>query len=165
MMLLIGYRGKALPLSQGQEGLLCQAAKLSLRRMHANSRMGVSLLLTDDRTIHTLNRDYRGVDAATDVLSFAFREWNEDEIPPAPPRTSGRRGAAMLYMLGEIIISTERALAQAGEYGHSIERELAFLTVHGMLHLLGLDHEAEDDRVAMEKLQRQILMALGLPRR
>ena len=111
--------------------------------MQGNPRAEISLLLTDDLTIHALNKAYRGIDAPTDVLSFPL---SEDDA------------------LGDIVISMERAVAQAAEYGHSFERELAFLVVHGMLHLLGMDHMTEDERRSMEKTQRQILAVMGLPR-
>ena len=151
--------------------LLRQAVGFSLLRMKADIRAEVSLVLTDDRGIQRLNRLYRGIDRATDVLSFAF---DDDRAAPgsdsAPYAQVGAasgtdRQTQRPAVLGDIVISTERAAAQALDYGHSIEREMAFLTVHGMLHLLGLDHETEDDRVRMEKLQRQILRAMGQPRR
>lgn len=91
----------------------------------------VSVSFVDDETIHVRNREYRGVDKPTDVLSF--------------PLTDGKPGAEDILdgsvMLGDIVISGDTALRQAKEYGHSIEREVCFLTVHSMLHLLGYDHE------------------------
>ena len=112
----------------------------------------VSVTLTDDAHIHELNRTYRGIDRATDVLSFALTESEEPEILGAP---SGE-------VLGDIIISVERAREQAMAYGHSYLRELSFLTVHGMLHLLGYDHMEEAERLEMEAEQREIMEELGL---
>nr|WP_325189797.1 rRNA maturation RNase YbeY [uncultured Selenomonas sp.] len=112
----------------------------------------VSVTLTDDAHIHELNRTYRGIDRATDVLSFALTESEEPEILGAP---SGE-------VLGDIIISVERAREQAMAYGHSYLRELSFLTVHGMLHLLGYDHMEEAERLEMEAEQRAIMEELGI---
>ena len=112
----------------------------------------VSVTLTDDAHIHELNRTYRGIDRATDVLSFALTESEEPEILGAP---SGE-------VLGDIIISVERAREQAMAYGHSYLRELSFLTVQGMLHLLGYDHMEEAERLEMEAEQRAIMEELGI---
>ena len=114
----------------------------------------VSVTLTNDEYIHRLNQEYRGLDRPTDVLSFAFVDSEEPEIEEGPE----------LEVLGDIIISLERAWAQAQEYGHSMERELSFLTVHGMLHLLGYDHMEEEERMEMEEEQRYIMGKLGISR-
>ncbi len=114
----------------------------------------VSVTLTNDEHIHSLNREYRGLDRPTDVLSFAFVDSEEPEIEDGPETE----------VLGDIIISLERAWAQAQEYGHSMERELSFLTVHGMLHLLGYDHMEEEERMEMEEEQRYIMGKLGISR-
>lgn len=110
----------------------------------------VALLVTDDAGICAVNRDFRGVDRPTDVLSFPARE---GEGVPAD-------GA----FLGDIAISLERARAQAGEYGHSLTRELSFLAVHGTLHLLGYDHMEEPARAQMFQLQDKILDKMGIGR-
>lgn len=114
----------------------------------------VSVTLTDNAHIHALNRQYRHIDRPTDVLSFAL---NESEEPAV-------MGGLSVNVLGDIIISVERAQAQAADYGHSLRREVAFLTVHGMLHLLGYDHMEENDRLAMEKEQKYVMEQLGIPR-
>ncbi len=133
--------------------MLRQAVKLSLLRMKADQKAEVSLTLTDNPGIQELNKAYRNIDRPTDVLSFPI---NEGQALACSG--SGRQ------LLGDIIISTDRAAEQAVAYGHSYEREMAFLTVHGMLHLLGLDHQTESEAARMEELQRQILRAMGLPR-
>lgn len=112
----------------------------------------VSVTLTDDEHIHKLNLEYRGLDRPTDVLSFAFGDSQEPEVEAGPEQE----------VLGDIIISLERAWGQAQEYGHSMERELSFLTVHGMLHLLGYDHMEEEERMEMEEEQRYIMSKLGI---
>ena len=114
----------------------------------------VSITLTNNAYIHELNRDYRGIDRPTDVLSFALNESEEPDIADGPD----------VNILGDLIISVERAEEQAADYGHSVRREMAFLTVHGMLHLLGYDHMEEADRLEMEAEQRFVMEKLGIPR-
>ena len=111
----------------------------------------VSVDFVDDAAIHELNRAHRGKDAPTDVLSF-----------PAP--TGFPRGRGQPKPLGDIVVSVERAQAQAQEYGHGFDRELGFLLAHGLLHLLGFDHETPDDEQAMFAKQDELLAAAGLPR-
>lgn len=127
----------------------------------------VSVLLTDDEAIHQINREQRGIDRATDVLSFPLAQYKapadfsmfddcetEDYFNPE----SGE------LMLGDIVISLEHVKAQAQAYGHSEKRELAFLTAHSMLHLFGYDHMEDDERLVMEKRQEEILQQLDIGR-
>lgn len=111
----------------------------------------VTVAIVDDAEIRRMNREYRGIDSPTDVLSFPAHE-----------------GFMLLSepdaFLGDIAISVDRARLQADEYGHSIERELAFLTIHGMLHLLGFDHILKEDEEEMIALQDQILREMGCSR-
>ena len=113
----------------------------------------LSITLTDDENIHALNKKYRGIDRATDVLSFAFRESDEPAVIGAD-----------FEILGDVIISLERAKVQAEEFGHSFLREVIFLEVHGLLHLLGYDHIADDERQEMEAEQRFIMAKLEIGR-
>ena len=113
----------------------------------------LSITLTDDEHIHALNKQYRGIDRATDVLSFAFRESDEPEVIGAD-----------FDILGDVIISLERATAQAEEFGHSFLREVIFLEVHGLLHLLGYDHIEDAERLEMETEQKFIMDKLGILR-
>jgi probable rRNA maturation factor len=108
-----------------------------------------SLALVSDEEIRALNKQYRKIDASTDVLSFLSGEPNYD---------------TNAVVLGDIIISFPTARAQAAKYGHSLERELAFLTVHGMLHLLGYDHINKPDETIMFAKQEQIMQKLGILR-
>ena len=110
----------------------------------------VSITITDDKTIHELNRRYRHIDEPTDVLSFAFAESDIIDADGLP------------VILGQIVISYEHAAAQAKRYGHSLQRELLFLETHGLLHLLGYDHIYDDERIIMEDTQRDILRRFGL---
>lgn len=107
-----------------------------------------SVAFLDNESIHRLNREFRGVDRPTDVLSFPM-----DDEPEA--------GEALL---GDIAVSLETAIAQAAEYGHSQEREIGFLVVHGALHLLGFDHENDADRAVMRELEEATMVRLALPR-
>ncbi len=113
----------------------------------------LSITLTDDENIHALNKKYRNIDKPTDVLSFAFRESDEPQILDSE-----------FEILGDIIISVERAKIQAEDFGHSFLREIIFLEVHGLLHLLGYDHIEEQDRIEMEAEQRFIMDKLGIGR-
>lgn len=116
----------------------------------------VGLMLSNDAQLQTLNRSYRGLDVATDVLSFG------DEAAASP---FVGQPEAVRY-LGDIAISLDRVLAQAAEYGHSPARELAYLAVHGTLHLLGYDHEQGPDAATlMRSREEAVLLALGLERR
>ena len=116
----------------------------------------VSLTFTDDENIHNLNLEYRGKDSATDVLSFPLFENGEIEYDDE----SGEPCA-----IGDIVISLERAVAQADEYGHSVEREVGFLCVHSVLHLLGFDHEvSKEDEEYMNETCEEVLEELGLRR-
>ena len=114
----------------------------------------VSVTLTNNEYIHTLNKEYRGIDRPTDVLSFALNESEEPEMVDGPA----------VNVLGDLIISVERAEEQAADYGHSLRREVAFLTVHGMLHLLGYDHMEDEEREEMEAEQRCVMDKLRIPR-
>lgn len=113
----------------------------------------VSITLTDDKNIHELNKKFRGIDRPTDVLSFAFRESEEPQILNSD-----------IEILGDIIISIERAKIQAEDFGHSFLREIIFLEVHGLLHLLGYDHIEESDRIEMETEQKFIMSELNIGR-
>ena len=117
----------------------------------------VSVTLTNDQRIHELNLQYRGIDRPTDVLSFAFRDSDEPEI-------FSDADSEQPEILGDIIISIDRAKSQAEEFGHSIRREIVFLTVHGILHLLGYDHMEETDRLEMESEQKFMMERLGISR-
>ena len=121
----------------------------------------VSVMLTDNENIRELNRDHRGIDRATDVLSFPLIEFDEDRRAIEDTVDESETGEVML---GDIVISLERAAEQAEEYGHSLLREVGFLTVHSMLHLYGYDHMDEDEEREMFSLQEKILEEMGLKR-
>lgn len=116
----------------------------------------VSISFVDKERIRTLNREYRGRDMPTDVLSFALNEQGEGELQVHVDDLPN--------VLGDVIISVDHIYEQAKEYGHSFERELGFLTVHGLLHLLGYDHNDEAEEREMFSKQEDILRAYGLTR-
>lgn len=112
----------------------------------------LSVVLCDNAHIHKLNKEYRSIDRPTDVLSFALNE-GDDEF-----------GEEESHLLGDLIISLERTAEQAEEYGHPFERELAYLTVHGCLHILGYDHMTDEDKKEMRTEEEFILGKLGYVR-
>lgn len=125
----------------------------------------VELLLTTDEEVHMMNREHRGIDRPTDVLSFPMLDVRTpgdlsgvEEMPDAFDPESGE------LMLGDIVISKDKVIAQAEEYGHSVKREYAFLIAHSMLHLLGYDHMEDDERLLMEQRQREIMEKAKIPR-
>ena len=124
----------------------------------------VSLTFTDDEEIHQLNREYRGIDRPTDVLSFAMQEDGVEELDIIFEVESEDEADPISGMLGDIIISVDTAIAQSEEYGHSLEREIGFLFVHGFLHLIGYDHQDDAAEVEMTAKQEAILQQAGLTR-
>ncbi len=112
----------------------------------------VSITIVDDATIKEINREYRGIDKVTDVISFALDEGEQPEII----------GDNQPDLLGEIVLCLQKAISQAKEYGHSTQRELCYLTVHGMLHLLGFDHIKKADKTLMREQEEKIMTILGL---
>ena len=124
-----------------------KVVKLTVEEAYPEHEFEVSVTICDDGYIHELNKEYRGKDRPTDVLSFPMLEFDTPEITT---------------LLGDIIISVDTAEKQAMEYGNTLERELCFLSVHSSLHLLGYDHEtSEDDEKYMIEKQKQILKDAG----
>lgn len=125
----------------------------------------VNLLLTDDEEIRVMNREYRQIDRATDVLSFPMLEYEiPGDLSCIEERADAFNPETGELMLGDIVISKDRVISQAEEYGHSVRREYAFLIAHSMLHLLGYDHMEEDERKIMEDRQRGIMEKAGILR-
>jgi len=121
----------------------------------------VVITLVNNERIHELNRDYRGVDRPTDVLSFALNEEGEGDMEIFVEESEFDDYP---NMLGDIIISIPRTKEQAQDYGHSFERELGFLAVHGFLHLIGYDHGTPEEEKEMFTRQENILQEVGLTR-
>lgn len=142
---------------------LRQYIETALREQGVRFPCEISVLVTDDETIQALNRENRGIDKATDVLSFPMFELTPGQLPAdwsalSDPDTG-------LVPLGDMAISMEHAKAQAAEYGHPVSREVGYLTVHSILHLLGYDH-MDDGPMKQQMRQREevILSKLGLTR-
>lgn len=126
--------------------------KTTCEVLEINDDIEISAILVDDEKIHEINRDYRHIDRATDVISFALED-SEQFYVEGQPRE-----------LGDIFISVDHAKAQAEEYGHSLRREMCFLFTHGVLHLLGYDHMTKEDEKEMFGLQKVILDRLNITR-
>jgi len=140
---------------QHLENAITAVANATARLHNLGPDTELSILLVDNSFIRKLNAFYRKQDKATDVLSFAMNELGEDE----PADESGGTN-----ILGDIIISLEKALEQSEEYGHSLAREVGFLTAHGMLHLLGFEHDTESGDQEMQAWQEKILQSVNLGR-
>lgn len=137
--------------------LIKKAIKLTLLHEDFANNAEVSVTFVNNKNIHRLNREYRGKDRPTDVLSFPM--WEDGFYGEVDIATNS-------IMLGDIVISAEKAMEQAEEYGHSIFREVCFLAVHSTLHLLGYDHEtSEEDELYMNLTQEAVLSSMGLERK
>lgn len=141
--------------------LIEDCAKAVLKEENIDFGAFIDVTITDNKEIREINKEYREKDIATDVLSFPMFEFyngQAQEELEQNPETG-------LIMLGDMVISYERALSQSDEYGHSPKRECGFLTVHSVLHLLGYDHERDqDDKNLMRQKEEDILTSLGLLR-
>ena len=126
--------------------------KETAKQLEIEEDLELSCILVDDPKIHEINQEYRKIDRATDVISFALED-NDQFYAPGMPRS-----------IGDIFISVDHAKMQAQEYGHDLRREMCFLFTHGLLHLLGFDHMNEDDEAKMVAMQKSILDALAIGR-
>lgn len=140
---------------QDYERVFEDLAAHAIQKLHRDDRFSLEVNFVDEETIHEINRQYRKIDRPTDVISFAFLDEVENEIKI--------QGDVML-MLGEIFISVDQAKQQAKEYQHSLHRELCFLFVHGLLHLLGYNHQDEEEEKEMFQIQEEILQEKGITR-
>ena len=137
-----------------QKHLVRRAIKATLEYEGYENNAEISLTFTDNEKIRRINSQFRSIDKPTDVLSFPLNDYENTPVSLAD-EPSG--------CLGDIVISLERAKEQADEFGHSLDREIAFLTVHSMLHLLGYDHvDSEADELDMRRRQSEILKNMGL---
>lgn len=117
--------------------------RLSLKNVLFN------VIIVDNDSIHKINKEYRGIDRPTDVITFALEDNKQINIPE-------------VRVLGDIYISYDKVISQAKEYNHSIKREICFLAVHGLLHLLGYDHMKKEDEIKMFSLQKELLEDYGI---
>lgn len=159
--LLIENEQDKLEITEEIEDMIQSVCDMALKTEDCNFDAEVSITFTDNENIHKINLEHRGIDRPTDVLSFPMIEFDED----GNADSLDFEYDGDLVMLGDIVISTEQAVLQAKEFGHSIKRELAFLCAHSMLHLLGYDHEvSEEDEKIMFQKQEDILNRLNITR-
>ena len=139
--------------------LVQKVADTALEYENFDKKSEISVLFVDNEQIREINNDFRQIDSATDVLSFPMLSFDGTKVIDDV-------GDSYLgtVVLGDIVLSLERAQAQAQEYGHSFEREVGFLVCHSVLHLLGYDHENEDERTVMREKEEGILEKIGLTR-
>ena len=148
--------------------VLEKAVMTALQEENVTAPVEISLRVVDEEEIRSINAEFREIDSVTDVLSFPMLEYEEGEVPAErvqraleEQETDPETGEVVL---GDIVICLKRAMEQAEAYGHSQERELAFLVAHSMLHLFGYDHMEEEERLLMERKQEEILEMKGYTR-
>lgn len=147
------------------EALATKVIEAAIEYVDCPYETEVNLLLTMNPEIQEMNRDFRQIDKATDVLSFPMIAYEEaGDFAFLEEDNSCFHPDSGELMLGDIVVSKEKVLSQAEEYGHSVEREYAFLIAHSMLHLFGYDHIDEDERKEMERMQSEILERLNIKR-
>ena len=156
MILEIDLMDETNEVTEEAQQLVESILQFAARKENIEKDTELSVTFVDNDRIREINKEYRHKDSATDVISFALEEMGDDEVEIV--------GAEMPRMLGDIIISIERTKEQAEEYGHSFDRELGFLALHGFLHLLGFDHMNEEDEKVMFTKQKEILEEYGLSR-
>ena len=154
------------PVNPSWLSLMQTAADCALLTEGVTRECAVSLRICDDEAIHEINREYRGVDRATDVLSFPTVNYPVGVTAGQADKLLRREydDEVDACMLGDLILSVPHVLAQAEEYGHSPEREAAYLIVHGLCHLMGYDHIEDDDKRQMRAMEEKILSAIGQTR-
>ena len=152
---LISNEQNAVKIPSGLRILIRRSCNAVLNYEHFEGPAEISVTFVDNDRIHELNKQYRNKDMPTDVLSFPMGENGQYDID----EDNGCK------VLGDIVISMQRAMEQAELYGHSLQREVAYLTVHSMLHLIGYDHEGSGlEAVRMREREEAVLLQLGLPR-
>lgn len=143
------------------ENIIQTVVKEALSYIECPYEAEVNVVLTDNQGIQEVNREFRTIDAPTDVLSFPFLEYEQEGDFSAVSEDVAEEYFNLEtgeLMLGDIMVSVEKVIEQAQAYGHSKERELAFLIAHSMLHLFGFDHMEEEERKRMEEKQEEILI-------
>jgi probable rRNA maturation factor len=156
-MISVEFIDETETIDSNQQLKLDKLLQLAAEMEKVSPNAEVSVTFVDNNRIHEINKEFRGIDRPTDVISFALEEQGEGEI-------SIVRKDGLPTILGDIIISIPKAKEQAKDYGHSFNREIGFLLTHGFLHLLGYDHMNEDDENKMFNRQEEILQQYGLKR-
>lgn len=150
---IISNNQKEVKIPTGLRMLVRRCCNAVLRMENFQGAAEVSVTFANNEQIHELNKMHRNVDAPTDVLSFPMGEDGKYDIDPA---TNAK-------ILGDIVISMEKAVEQAERFGHTLQREVGYLTAHSMLHLLGYDHEEPLEKVHMREKEELVMTQLGLP--
>ena len=150
---IISNSQKEVKIPKGLRMLVRRCCNAVLRMENFQGAAEVSVTFANNEQIHELNKMHRNVDAPTDVLSFPMGEDGKYDIDPA---TNAK-------ILGDIVISMEKAVEQAERFGHTLQREVGYLTAHSMLHLLGYDHEEPLEKVHMREKEELVMTQLGLP--
>jgi len=161
MSVLIDNRLEKIKVDEALEALAVQVVEKVLDYEECEEEYEVSISFVDNEEIRSLNNEYRGIDRETDVLSFPMAEFIEEGLEEDDEDAEYIEEE---IALGDIVISMEKALEQSEKYGHSFDRELAFLLVHGMLHLLGYDHDEGASEGEMFDKQEEILKSINLMR-
>ena len=156
MIIYLENDQQKIALSPQLEQLVQDGLNVVARLHNLGDAAEVDVTIVDDEEIHALNRDYRHVDRPTDVLSFALDEDAEESDEP------GLLDGPEEHLLGDIIISAETAQRQGEEFGHGLEREIVYLAVHGLLHLLGYDHMNEADKAVMRAKEEEALREIKM---
>lgn len=157
-------------LSEEQAQLLQNVIVKAIDKLRLGNNIEVDISIVSNEVIQELNRTYRNIDRPTDVLSFALEEVSSEfdvdfeGLTYEEKKDAEDNAQEMDRHLGDIILSYPRAVEQATEYGHSLERELGFLAVHGFLHLIGYDHQTDEESKVMFALQEEVLAEYGLTR-
>ena len=150
MDLIVDNRQKEIQIDEEMIDLLKKTVLQCLKAESRELDCEISISFVDDNEIRQLNKEYRGIDKATDVLSFSMMDGDEIIKHSLP------------ILLGDIVISAQSALRQSNEFGHTLEREIVYLTVHSMLHLLGYDHLNKEDKKRMREREKEIMKLLGI---
>ncbi|MBO8156050.1 MAG: rRNA maturation RNase YbeY [Bacillaceae bacterium] len=154
--MIIDFHDETNTVTEDYIDLIDRLIRFAAKKEHVSQEAELSITFVDNREIQIINRNYRQKDQPTDVISFAMQEQGEGEVAII--------GEEMPLLLGDIVISIDRAKEQAKEFGHSLERELGFLAVHGFLHLLGYDHQTKEQEQKMFNRQEELLNEFGLKR-
>lgn len=161
-MVTILNKQRKIQISDEVKSIIEKTVERVLQQENFPDKASVSIVLMSNSAIKKLNFAYRNINDATDVLSFPMMD-KQDDIA----NSNGEAGYNIedgIVFLGDIVISVEKATEQSAEYGHSFEREIAFLVAHGMLHLLGHDHSSDDDTKEMRMKEESVLKHIGLNR-
>lgn len=166
-MVYIDNRQTKIEVNEGLVNQLLNVIDFALKEEDVNIKSEVSLLFVDNEEIREINNETRNIDKETDVLSFPMLEYEKKKVFKEQYKNykfsaSDLDGEELV--LGDIVLSLEKALEQSKEYNHSFEREAAYLVVHSVLHLLGYDHMQEDEKVIMRTREEEILNKLNILR-